>query len=118
MTHCHELQQVLWVETPLGDGIAILHLDYGSQHNGTLLVMLEDGRLRYFDTNQVKACRNDTAGISVPRTRKVVAMSNCNILQLRGAMGVIVEERGEKVEVLFSGEGKSTVCSRNELLFL
>lgn len=66
MTHVHELRQVLLVSTPLGDGVALLHIDYGAQHNGTLLVILEGtGELKYFDTNQVRACRNDTMGINV-----------------------------------------------------
>lgn len=73
--HVHELQQVLWVTTPLGDGIAVLHIDYGVQHNGTLLVALEDGQLKYFDTNQVRVCRNDTIGINVKR--RVMASRTC-----------------------------------------
>jgi hypothetical protein len=62
----HEFKQVLWVSTPLGDGVAILHLDYGIHQNGVLLVGLESGELKYFDTNQCKLCRNDTLGIATP----------------------------------------------------
>lgn len=69
MTNTHEFQQVMWVSTPLGDGVMLLHIDYGIQHNGTLLVALEDGQLKYFDTNQVKVCRNDTIGINKKGTK-------------------------------------------------
>lgn len=67
MTHVHEFQQVIWLATPLGEGVALLHIDYGVQHNGTLLVALEDGELKYFDTNQVKLLRNDTLEIGVQK---------------------------------------------------
>ena len=65
MSSTHEFNQVIWVKTPLGDGVAILHIDYGPHHNGNLLVMLEGtGELKYFDTNQVTACKNDTMSIN------------------------------------------------------
>lgn len=63
----HELQQVIWVSTPLGDGVVVTITDYGPHHNAVFMVMLEDGRFRFFDTNQCTACRNDTLGINAPR---------------------------------------------------
>jgi hypothetical protein len=57
----HEFQQVLWVETPHGDGIAILALDYGVHENMIFLVALQkDGSLKHYSTNQIKVCFNHT----------------------------------------------------------
>jgi hypothetical protein len=110
MTVIHEFQQVLWVTTPLGDGMAILHIDYGPSHNGTLLVCLEDGQLKYFDTNQVRSCRNDTFGI-IPRKR-VIANRNIGILCLIGKKGTIQEEAQAQYSVLFDGDDKPTLVPK------
>lgn len=68
MSTCiHEMQQVMWVSTDLGDGIVILVIDYGFGENCVFLVMLESGLYKHFTTEQVRACRNDTFGINVSR---------------------------------------------------
>jgi len=63
MTVIHELSQILWVSTPLGDGIVITITDYGPQANSVFMVMLENGEFKFFDTNQCVACKNDTLSI-------------------------------------------------------
>jgi len=113
----HEFKQVLWVSTPLGDGIAILHIDYGPQHNGTLMVALESGEIKYMETNQVRMCRNDTAGISCG-PKRVVAMRNVNVPRLMGKMGTGVSEKGSSVTVQFEDETQTDVVERTQLLFL
>lgn len=64
MTTIHEVQQILWVTTPLGDGIVLFVIDMGAHENCILLVGLEDGKLKHFTTEQVRLCRNDTLGIN------------------------------------------------------
>ena len=64
----HEFQQVLWVETPHGDGIAILALDYGLQENMVFLVALQkDGSLKHYNTNQLKLCYNHTVDFNTSK---------------------------------------------------
>jgi len=110
MTHVHEFQQVLWVTTPLGDGVVILHIDMGIQHNGTLLVGLESGQMKYFDSNQVRMCRNDTLGIGVER--RVVANRDINVLCLMGKKGTVMGEVEDCYMVLFDGEEKQVQVKR------
>jgi hypothetical protein len=62
----HEFNQLLHVETPLGDGIAILIIDYGPQVNTCWVVALEEnGAIKHFDANQIKLCKNDTYSINL-----------------------------------------------------
>lgn len=66
MTFIHEFNQVLYVETPLGDGVAILIIDYGPQINTCWVVALEeDGAIKHFDANQIKLCENHTLNINI-----------------------------------------------------
>lgn len=41
-------------------------IDYGPQANSVFMVGLEDGNVKFFDTNQVVLSRNDTLGINTP----------------------------------------------------
>lgn len=66
----HEFKQILWVSTELGDGIVICLIDYGPQANSVFMVGLEDGQVKFFDTNQVVLSRNDTLGINTPYRRQ------------------------------------------------
>jgi predicted subunit of tRNA(5-methylaminomethyl-2-thiouridylate) methyltransferase len=60
----HEIQQILWVETELGYGIALFLMDYGLQNNTVWVVALkETGEIKHFDSNQIKLCRNHTIGL-------------------------------------------------------
>lgn len=57
----HELQQILWVTTPHGDGIVLFLMDYGMQNNTVWVVALEaDGAIKHYDSNQVNLCCNNT----------------------------------------------------------
>jgi len=61
MTVIHELQQILWVTTPHGDGIALFIMDYGMQNNTVWVVALEnDVAVKHYDSNQIKLCYNNT----------------------------------------------------------
>jgi len=60
----HEIQQVLWVETELGDGIAFFLMDYGMQNNTEWVVALEDtGEIKHFDSNQIRLCKTHTISL-------------------------------------------------------
>ena len=68
----HEFKQVLWVETPHGDGIAILALDYGLQENMIFLVALQkDGSLKHYNTNQIKLCFNHTVDFNTSSNEQI-----------------------------------------------
>ena len=67
MPTIHEVQQVLWVSTPLGDGVVLFLLDYGAHENCVFLVALESGALKHFTTEQVTICRNNTLGINIAK---------------------------------------------------
>ena len=61
MTTIHELQQILWVITPHGDGIVLFIMDYGMQNNTVWVVALEDnGVIKHYDSNQIRLCHNNT----------------------------------------------------------
>ena len=65
MTVIHELQQVLWVETPHGDGVVLFLMDYGPQENTIFVVALEkDGVIKHYNSNDVRLCKNDTFNIN------------------------------------------------------
>lgn len=61
----HELRQVMWVSTELGDGQVLFLIDYGPHENCVLVVALENGNIKHFTTEQVAMCRNNTFGINV-----------------------------------------------------
>ena len=61
MTAIHELQQVLWVETPHGDGVAIMVIDYGPHENTIWVVVNEKTReIKHYNSEQIKLCWNHT----------------------------------------------------------
>lgn len=61
MTVIHEIQQVLWVETPHGEGQAIFLIDYGPHNNTIYIVALQESReIKHYDSNQIKICKNHT----------------------------------------------------------
>jgi hypothetical protein len=64
MTSIHEIQQVLWVETPHGDGQALFLIDYGPHENTIYVVALLDTKqIKHYNSNQIKICRNNTLEI-------------------------------------------------------
>ena len=65
MTVIHEIQQVLWVTTPHGDGVVLFLMDYGPHENTIFVVALEDtGLIKHYNSNDVKICRNNTFNIN------------------------------------------------------
>jgi hypothetical protein len=66
MTAIHEIQQVMWVDTPHGIGQALFLIDYGPQNNIIFVVALEnDGSIKHYDTNQIFLSTNYTLNINV-----------------------------------------------------
>lgn len=61
MTTIHEIQQVMYVGTPHGVGIAMFLIDYGP-HLNTIWVVANsnDGKIRHYDSNDVILTKNDT----------------------------------------------------------
>lgn len=57
----HEFQKVVWVDTPHGEGLAVLVIDYGVNHNTVWVVAnKDDGRVRHYDSNQIRLTKNCT----------------------------------------------------------
>lgn len=68
MTSIHEIQQFLWVTTPLGDGQALFLIDYGPHENTIWVVALQkDGIVKHFNANQIRLCYNDTFEMNISR---------------------------------------------------
>jgi len=66
MTVIHEIQQVMWVDTPHGIGQALFLMDYGPQNNTIFVVALEkDGTIKHYDSNQIFLSANHTLNINV-----------------------------------------------------
>lgn len=62
-----QLNPEIWVETPLGQGLALMVIDYGLGHNTCWVVSLkEDGQIKHFDSNDVKVLKNYTYGFNIP----------------------------------------------------
>jgi hypothetical protein len=65
MTVIHELQQILWVTTPHGDGQVLFLMDYGVHENTIWIVTLEEtGEIKHYNSNQLKICKNYTININ------------------------------------------------------
>lgn len=61
MTVIHEVQQVIWVETPHGDGQVLFLMDYGIHENTIWVVALQESReIKHYNSNQIKICKNKT----------------------------------------------------------
>lgn len=70
MTAIHEIQQVMWVDTPHGIGQALFLIDYGPQNNIIFVVGLEkDGTIKHYDSNQVFLSTNHTLNIKTDEQR-------------------------------------------------
>lgn len=55
----------LWVETPLGPGLALFVIDYGMHQNTCWVIALEnqEGTIKHFDANDIKLLKNHTYNI-------------------------------------------------------
>lgn len=66
MTTILEIQQLLWVNTPHGDGQALFLMDYGPHENTVWVVALEkDGAVKHYNSNQITICTNNTFNINI-----------------------------------------------------
>jgi len=64
----HEIQQVLWVTTPLGDGQALFLIDYGPHENTIWVVSLKaDGVVKHFSSNQIRVQCNCTLEMNLTK---------------------------------------------------
>ena len=61
MTAIHEVQQILWVETELGEGQVLFLMDYGIHENTIYIVALQETReIKHFTSEQIRICKNHT----------------------------------------------------------
>ena len=66
MTVIHEVQQVLTVNTPFGEGQVLFIIDYGIHRNSIWVCSsFEDGKIRDFDTNQISVTINHTLNFNM-----------------------------------------------------
>jgi hypothetical protein len=66
MTTIHEFQQILWVDTPHGKGMALLMIDYGAHENTIWVVALEQtGIIKHYNSNDIKLCINHTFSMNL-----------------------------------------------------
>lgn len=66
MTVIHEFTAPLWVQTPLGEGRALVLIDYGIDHNPVLFVHLDNGQFKCVDSNDCRGMENLMLGIKKP----------------------------------------------------
>ena len=59
----YEFRNPMPVETPLGYGMLVYVRDGGSFANDVFAIVLDDGKMRHFSTEQIKFLRNDTFDI-------------------------------------------------------
>ena len=57
-----QLNPPIWVSTPLGNGVALLIIDYGVHTNSCWVCAMEqnDWQVKHFDSNDVKISKNYT----------------------------------------------------------
>lgn len=62
-----QLSPPIWVYTPLGEGLAILIIDYGLDHNTCWVIAMKDSnQIKHFDANSVRYAENPAYGFSKP----------------------------------------------------
>ena len=65
----HEVKQVLWVQTPHGQGLVLFIMDYGIHENSIWVVAnKDDGRIRHYETNQLVLMENHTINFNLKKT--------------------------------------------------
>lgn len=67
----HQFREPIEVETPLGDGIALLLIDYGWMSNSCWVVVLKNGIVKHFDSNDIRVSPNFTWGVRRDDTNSV-----------------------------------------------
>jgi hypothetical protein len=64
-----QLDPPLWVTTPVGEGHALLVIDYGPSLNTVWVIHLfDDGRVLHVDSSEVRVMGNPMYGIPHPET--------------------------------------------------
>lgn len=64
-----QLNPPIWVQTPLGEGWALMIIDYGVDWNTCWVVGLhKGGKVKHFDANDIRICENHTYDIERPET--------------------------------------------------
>jgi hypothetical protein len=61
LTTIHEIEQVMYVETPHGEGIPLFLIDYGP-HLNTIWVVANcgNGKIKHYDSNDIILTKNHT----------------------------------------------------------
>ena len=66
-----QLNPPIWVKTPIGEGHALLVIDYGPSINTVWVVhQFDDGRVLHVDSSEVLVMGNPMYGIAHPDTPK------------------------------------------------
>jgi len=66
-----QLNPEIWVNTPLGEGLAIMVIDYGINHNTCWVVSLKkDGQVKHFDSNDIRLIKNFTYNFNTKKGAK------------------------------------------------
>jgi len=69
LTAIHEIQQVMYVETPHGEGMPLFLIDYGPHLNSIWVVAnCEDGKVRHYDSNDIRITVNHTLHLNDKKT--------------------------------------------------
>ncbi len=73
MTTIHEIQQVMYVETPHGEGLPLFLIDYGP-HLNTMWVVTncEDGSIRHYDSSDIRVTVNHTLHFNTKKSNEKV----------------------------------------------
>lgn len=63
-----QLNPPIWVATPLGEGFALMVIDYGPALNSVWLVhIFADGQLVHVESNDIRVMGNEMYNISHPK---------------------------------------------------
>ena len=62
----HEIKQLMYMNTPHGEGVALFIIDYGVQAN-TIWVIANsfDGKIRHYNSNDITLTPNFTLKIAI-----------------------------------------------------
>ena len=64
-----QLDPPIWVTTPVGEGHALLVIDYGPSLNTVWVIhQFDDGRVVHVDSSEVRVMGNPMYGIAHPET--------------------------------------------------
>ncbi len=62
----HEIKQLMYFNTPHGEGIALFLIDYGAQANTIWIIANRlDGKIRHYDSSDITITTNFTLKIAV-----------------------------------------------------